>query len=83
MGNRPQFLYKSLKAWQEKGGEAERNLWEAQACSACLGTGVWGLPERSGLETMRGFPQDRAERSTHIGSVGLAGASQSLISAFT
>lgn len=61
MGNRPQFLYKSLKAWQEKGGEAERNLWEAEACSACLGTRVWGLPKRSGRETLRGFPQDRAE----------------------
>lgn len=40
---------------------------------ACLGTGVWvwGLPKPSGLGTMIGFPQDRVESITHVGSMRL------------
>lgn len=70
MDTKPQILYKSLKAWQEKGGEAEKEfvggsgLKRSQIRLAwVLEFGVWGLPKLSGLETMIGFPQDRAESS--------------------
>lgn len=60
MGNRPKILYKSLEAWQEKGGETEKEFvgGPGPQCSQTRLAGCRGL----GLGPAKAFWPENYDR---------------------